>query len=436
MPSTAVLRKVAKNLFFILAVIVIAHAAIRGPRRELYADVNSTPNSTPSSIPNSTPNSTPSNGPNSTNSKEESPPPATDALTEYAVDLNEDGRNIVMSQSWRYVGPRGQMGPTGPAGPPGPQGLIGPTGISGQLGPQGATGPVGPTGPAGQPGTMGPTGPMGPKGDTGPQGAQGPPGQTTTIEGKASTIPGPPGAQGPVGPKGDRGPQGEQGVRGPGGADGARGPTGPKGDQGPQGPQGRQGAQGPSGSNGSNGSQGPRGEQGPAGSGLGSGLASHEGEFRILNGSGQGCFGSSSCGWWTHFNYENAGRNYIRGSYLRVDCPFYNYSDGRSKKDIRQLSDTEVDRLSGAHGAAYRRKTADANTPVEYGFIAQDVERVYPNLVSTSKTDGSKSVNYLGFVPLLTEKVNRIQPRPGMLCLDAQTCLTSEMVRKLLTLIA
>ena len=84
---------------------------------------------------------------------------------------------------------------------------------------------------------------------------------------------------------------------------------------------------------------------------------------------------------------------------------------------------------------AFRRKTADPSTPVDYGFIAQDVERVYPNLVHTNREDGSKSVNYLGFIPLLVDKLNRVQPRPGVLCLDDGTCLTSETLRKLKALV-
>jgi uncharacterized coiled-coil protein SlyX len=98
------------------------------------------------------------------------------------------------------VGPVGQTGPTGaqgPAGPvgqagaQGPQGLTGATGAVGPLGPQGPqgiAGPTGPIGPQGATGAVGPVGPIGPVGPTGPQGdtgatgAQGPAGPAATPD--------------------------------------------------------------------------------------------------------------------------------------------------------------------------------------------------------------------------------------------------------------
>jgi hypothetical protein len=68
------------------------------------------------------------------------------------------------------IGPSGPQGPIGPIGPSGPQGPIGP---SGPQGPQGARGPTGPQGPIGPSGPQGPIGPLGPQGPEGPQGPQG-----------------------------------------------------------------------------------------------------------------------------------------------------------------------------------------------------------------------------------------------------------------------
>ena len=83
-------------------------------------------------------------------------------------------------------GPPGQNGVAGPAGPQGPTGLAGAdgaTGATGATGAQGPTGPggigsVGPTGPQGATGAQGPTGPAGPSGAQGLQGIQGPTGAT------------------------------------------------------------------------------------------------------------------------------------------------------------------------------------------------------------------------------------------------------------------
>ena len=107
------------------------------------------------------------------------------------------------------TGPQGPAGPTGTGGPQGgvgdtgPQGPLGDRGDQGPQGPVGNTGPDGnvgiPGGPGGQ-GNTGPTGPIGAVGDSGPQGPAGPTGTT-----------GPVGASGPVGATGDTGPVGNVG---------------------------------------------------------------------------------------------------------------------------------------------------------------------------------------------------------------------------------
>jgi hypothetical protein len=78
------------------------------------------------------------------------------------------------------AGPVGPAGPTGPTGPTGPQGPKGDAGATGAQGPQGVAGPPGPAGPRGAPGPTGRTGPQGVAGATGPTGPTGPPGPAAT----------------------------------------------------------------------------------------------------------------------------------------------------------------------------------------------------------------------------------------------------------------
>ncbi len=74
------------------------------------------------------------------------------------------------------AGPAGTTGATGPAGPAGPAGTIGATGLTGPAGPAGVAGATGATGATGLTGPAGPTGPAGNTGLTGPAGATGPAG--------------------------------------------------------------------------------------------------------------------------------------------------------------------------------------------------------------------------------------------------------------------
>ena len=94
----------------------------------------------------------------------------------------------VIDSAGRWIGdPAGLQGPAGPQGAPGPQGPKGDKGDQGETGATGATGPQGPlgaTGATGLPGLPGPAGPAGPQGltgATGPAGPAGPPGSTTGL---------------------------------------------------------------------------------------------------------------------------------------------------------------------------------------------------------------------------------------------------------------
>lgn len=93
-------------------------------------------------------------------------------------------------------GPTGMQGPQGLQGIQGEQGL---RGIQGEQGPRGIQGGQGPVGPEGRRGLLGPNGPQGEQGIQGQQGIQG-------IKGE----------QGLLGPAGAQGVQGIQGIQGPG----------------------------------------------------------------------------------------------------------------------------------------------------------------------------------------------------------------------------
>jgi len=82
------------------------------------------------------------------------------------------------------------------------------------------------------------------------------------------------------------------------------------------------------------------------------------------------------------------------------------FSDKRFKDNIVVL-DNSLSKLSQLRGVSYKFKTkefADKNfaDTQQLGFLAQEVEEVYPELVSTDN-EGYKSVNYVGLIPVLVE---------------------------------
>jgi hypothetical protein len=68
-------------------------------------------------------------------------------------------------------------------------------------------------------------------------------------------------------------------------------------------------------------------------------------------------------------------------------------------------NDNHLDRLNRLVPKSYGFK----NDGLEhFGFIAQEVEKDFPNLVSMDD-DGMKSVNYLEMIPLLLHKINYLE---------------------------
>ena len=75
-------------------------------------------------------------------------------------------------------------------------------------------------------------------------------------------------------------------------------------------------------------------------------------------------------------------------------------SDIRLKKNIEPITNG-LELVSKLNSVTYNWKTDDDSTPVDYGFIAQEIEAIFPALVNTSQTTGYKAVDYMKFVSVL-----------------------------------
>lgn len=82
-------------------------------------------------------------------------------------------------------------------------------------------------------------------------------------------------------------------------------------------------------------------------------------------------------------------------------------SDQRLKKDITTLP-SALDDLTKLRGVTFHWIDPKKGTQLQYGVIAQEVETVYPDLVSTDP-NGMKCVNYNGFVAPLIESVKALK---------------------------
>lgn len=115
---------------------------------------------------------------------------------------------------------------------------------------------------------------------------------------------------------------------------------------------------------------------------------------------------------------------------------YYTYSDSVLKENIATLTDSRT-KILGLRGVSYNLKTpvlANAldtttiidNTPPrnEFGLIAEEVEQIVPEAVSTDD-NGIKAVAYSGIVPLLIEAYKQDHAELEALKAQLQQCCAS-----------
>jgi len=101
---------------------------------------------------------------------------------------------------------------------------------------------------------------------------------------------------------------------------------------------------------------------------------------------------------------------YIPGD-LFVDGTIFNPSDINLKKNINLIEVETSDKLMNLKPSSFILKN-DAFNHIHYGFIAQDLENEYPELVENKPNkmyNNIKSVNYLEIIPLLVHKIQLMQ---------------------------
>jgi hypothetical protein len=90
---------------------------------------------------------------------------------------------------------------------------------------------------------------------------------------------------------------------------------------------------------------------------------------------------------------------------LTVMGSIYNPSDERLKNNIHKVDAQKILTLNPV-SFAYKN---DRKMKTHYGFLAQEVEKVFPELVDTKSCIGYKSVNYQEMIPLMLAKMKTMQ---------------------------
>lgn len=81
-------------------------------------------------------------------------------------------------------------------------------------------------------------------------------------------------------------------------------------------------------------------------------------------------------------------------------------SDIHLKKNVQEISLEDIQRLKLLSPITFQYKTDTTKT--HYGFVAQEVEKIYPQLVSTQKY---KMVNSMELIPIMIAKINQLEEK-------------------------
>lgn len=92
---------------------------------------------------------------------------------------------------------------------------------------------------------------------------------------------------------------------------------------------------------------------------------------------------------------------------LFVTGSIFNTSDLKFKENIKLVNIDKINELFTLNPVSFSFKT-DSQKKIHYGFIAQDIEKKYPELVGNNNL-GHKSVNYIELIPLLLCKMKIMQ---------------------------
>ncbi|MDI6777891.1 MAG: tail fiber domain-containing protein, partial [Patescibacteria group bacterium] len=82
-------------------------------------------------------------------------------------------------------------------------------------------------------------------------------------------------------------------------------------------------------------------------------------------------------------------------------------SDARLKKNIDPM-ESALEKVMALNPVSFRMKSESSSAPRRIGFIAQEVEQISPELVSTGP-NGMKGLSYAMFTPLLTKAIQEQQ---------------------------
>ena len=113
-------------------------------------------------------------------------------------------------------------------------------------------------------------------------------------------------------------------------------------------------------------------------------------------------------------------------------------SDIRIKKNINYLT-SELDKINKLKPCYYNYKQDDENSSPRIGFIAQDVETVYPNLISQGSyneelQDNIKGVDLSSFIPYVIKGMQELDNKIESITIETQNQKIMDLENEIINL--
>ena len=140
----------------------------------------------------------------------------------------------------------------------------------------------------------------------------------------------------------------------------------------------------------------------------------NDGDFTV---GGNGYFGGIGIG---TTNIGTCGKLEVIGTICATN--FNSTSDIKFKTDIKTI-ENPLQLISGMNGVHFKWIE---NKNYSYGFVAQELEKITPELVGTGNY---KTINYTGVVPILVESIKELQSQIAELKLEVQK-LQSDLLHR------
>lgn len=133
------------------------------------------------------------------------------------------------------------------------------------------------------------------------------------------------------------------------------------------------------------------------------------GQIRLVNLYNQGPYWLVGTDGNTHLAFSTPGG---QGGYInRNNGQYVSQSDGRLKKDITEVTGV-LDKVLQLKAVSYRFKVNDDDAPKTLGFVAQDVEPLFPEVVE--ENNGYKSMAYSELVPVAIQAIKEEHERNAL----------------------